>query len=70
MRQSIAEGDFLISTPGLRVGQLNGLTQIDLGDWRFGLPVRVTAHTHAGNQGLVNIEREVEMSAPSTTKAC
>ena len=46
------------------MGQVNGLTQIDLGDWRFGLPVRVTAHTHAGNQGLVNIEREVEMSGP------
>ena len=64
LRQSIAEGDFLISTQGARVGQLNGLTQIDLGDWRFGLPVRVTARTHAGNQGLLNIEREVEMSGP------
>lgn len=64
LRESIAEGDFLISTAGAAVGQLNGLTQIDLGDWRFGLPVRVTAHTHAGNQGLLNIEREVEMSGP------
>ncbi len=64
LRASIAEGDFLISTQGAQVGQLNGLTQIDLGDWRFGLPVRVTARTHAGSEGLLNIEREVEMSGP------
>ncbi len=64
LRESIADGDHLISTDGARVGQVNGLTQIDLGDWRFGLPVRVTAHTHAGSHGLVNIEREVNMSGP------
>jgi predicted ATP-dependent protease len=64
LRESIAEGDHLISVQGDRVGQLNGLTQVDLGDWRFGLPVRVTARTHAGTSGLVNIEREVDMSGP------
>jgi predicted ATP-dependent protease len=62
--ESIQEGVRLISTQGERVGQLNGLTQIDLGDWRFGLPIRVTARTHAGDQGLLNIAREVEMSGP------
>ena len=64
LRESIAEGERLISLQGERVGQINGLTQIDLGDWRFGLPVRVTAHSHAGTRGLLNIEREVEMSGP------
>jgi predicted ATP-dependent protease len=64
LRESITEGDHLISVQGDRVGQLNGLTQIDLGDWRFGLPVRVTARTHAGTKGLVNVEREVDMSGP------
>jgi predicted ATP-dependent protease len=62
--ESIKDGIRLISTDGERVGQLNGLTQIDLGDWRFGLPIRVTARTHAGDQGLLNIAREVEMSGP------
>ena len=62
--ESIQEGIRLISTQGERVGQLNGLTQIDLGDWRFGLPIRITARTHAGDQGLLNIAREVEMSGP------
>ncbi|MFW5329310.1 Lon protease family protein [Hydrogenophaga sp. ZJX-1] len=64
LRESIAEGERLISLQGARVGQINGLTQIDLGDWRFGLPVRVTARSHAGTRGLLNIEREVEMSGP------
>ncbi len=64
LRESIAEGERLITLRGEQVGQINGLTQIDLGDWRFGLPVRVSARTHAGTQGLLNIEREVEMSGP------
>ena len=64
LRESIADGDHIISVQGSCVGQLNGLTQIDLGDWRFGLPVRVSARTHAGTSGLVNIEREVDMSGP------
>ena len=64
LRESITDGERLIDVRGARVGQINGLTQIDLGDWRFGMPVRVTAHTHAGSKGLLNIEREVEMSGP------
>jgi predicted ATP-dependent protease len=64
LQESITDGDRLISLYGERTGQLNGLTQIDLGDYRFGFPVRVTARTYAGNEGLLNIEREVEMSGP------
>jgi predicted ATP-dependent protease len=64
MRDAIAQGDCIISLQGSQVGQINGLTQIDLGDWRFGLPVRLTARTFAGTQGLLNIEREVRMSGP------
>jgi predicted ATP-dependent protease len=64
LQESIAEGERLISLHGNKVGQLNGLTQVDLGDYRFGFPVRVTARTFAGEEGLLNIEREVEMSGP------
>lgn len=64
LQESIAEGERLIAVHGEKVGQLNGLTQIDLGDYRFGFPVRVTARTFAGEEGLLNIEREVEMSGP------
>ena len=64
LQESISEGEVLISLGGERVGQLNSLTQVDLGDYRFGVPVRVTARTFAGEDGLVNIAREVEMSGP------
>jgi predicted ATP-dependent protease len=64
MQQSIIEGDVLISLQGTKVGQLNAMTQIDQGDYRFGFPVRVTARTFAGEDGLLNIEREVELSGP------
>ena len=64
LRESISEGDRLISVQGSTVGQVNALTQVDLGDARFGFPVRVTARTFAGHEGLVNIEREVDLSGP------
>ena len=64
LQQAIAEGDQLLDVSGQCIGQVNGLTVVDLGDHRFGLPVRVTARTHAGEEGLLNIEREVEMSGP------
>ncbi len=64
LQESIIEGERLIALSGEKVGQLNGLTQIDLGDYRFGFPVRVTARTFAGGEGLLNIEREVKMSGP------
>ena len=64
VQEAIAEGDLLITVHGENVGQLNGLSQVDLGDYRFGFPERITARTFAGDDGLLNIEREVEMSGP------
>jgi predicted ATP-dependent protease len=64
MQESITDGERLIVVVGDKLGQLNGLTQIDQGHYRFGFPVRVTAQTFAGDDGLLNIEREVEMSGP------
>lgn len=64
LRESIAEGDLLIDLHDEKVGQVNGLTQVDLGDYRFGFPIRITARTFAGDDGLLNIEREVELSGP------
>jgi predicted ATP-dependent protease len=64
LQEAFAEGDLLIAVHGEKVGQINGLTQMDLGDYRFGFPVRVSARTFAGEDGLINIEREVEMSGP------
>ena len=69
LREAIAEGDRIISLSGERVGQVNGLSVIDLGDYRFGLPMRVTARTVPGSGGVLNIEREVELSGPIHDKA-
>ena len=64
MQESIRDGEVLISLEGEKTGQINGLTVVELGDYRFGYPMRVSARTFAGNDGLLDIEREVEMSGP------
>ncbi|MDP1899982.1 MAG: AAA family ATPase [Rubrivivax sp.] len=64
LQESIADGERLLDVTGEQVGQVNGMTIVDLGDYQFGFPVRVTASTHAGEEGLLNIEREVELSGP------
>jgi predicted ATP-dependent protease len=68
MLESIAAGELLIRVQGAVVGQINGMAQVDLGDYRFGLPVRITARTYAGDEGVLNIDREVEMTCPSHDK--
>lgn len=59
---SILEGDILIDTDGKRVGQINGLTVYSTGLFSFGKPARITASISAGNKGIINIEREADMS--------
>ncbi len=64
LQETLTDGERLLDVDGEKVAQVNGLTVVDLGDYRFGFPVRVTARTHAGDEGLLNIEREVELSGP------
>ncbi len=66
--QMIKEETLLIDTEGFTVGQINGLTVIKIGDYSFGKPARITANTYMGKAGIVNIEREVEMSGSSHSK--
>ncbi len=66
--QMIKEEALLIDTDGSAVGQINGLTVIKIGDYSFGKPARITASTYMGKSGIVNIEREVEMSGSSHSK--
>jgi predicted ATP-dependent protease len=68
MREAIVEGDLLIRVQGREIGQINGLTHMDLGDASFGSPVRISARCYAGDEGIVNISREVEMSGPNHDK--
>lgn len=67
-RDAIADGEILIRVSGEAIGQINGLTHIDLGDTSFGSPVRISARCSAGAAGIINIDREVEMTGPNHDK--
>jgi ATP-dependent Lon protease len=62
IREMISEGTLLIDTAGTCVGQVNGLSIIEIGGYMFGKPVRITASTALGKLGLINIEREANLS--------
>lgn len=66
--EMIKENTLLINTSGFEVGQLNGLTVMTIGDYTFGKPAKITVNTYTGKNGIVNIEREVEISGPSHSK--
>ena len=59
----IKDCTLLINTDSYAVGQINGLTIMNIGDYSFGKPVKITANTYIGKGGIINIEREVELSA-------
>lgn len=69
LREMVLDGTIIVDTSGEKVGQVNGLAIIDLGDYRFGKPSRITARTYAGKAGVVNIERETKMSGRIHEKA-
>jgi ATP-dependent Lon protease len=64
----IDDGTILIDSDGSVVGQVNGLSVYNLGDYMFGKPSRITAKTSLGKAGIINIEREAEMSGPIHNK--
>ena len=66
--EMIKENTLLINTTGSCIGELNGLTVLTIGDYTFGKPAKITVNTYTGKQGVVNIEREVEMSGSTHTK--
>lgn len=66
--EMIKENTLLINTSGYEVGELNGLTVMTIGDYTFGKPAKITVNTYTGKTGIVNIEREVEISGPSHSK--
>ena len=66
--EMIKNNSLLINTSGYEVGTLNGLTVMSIGDYTFGKPAKITVNTYTGKNGIVNIEREVEISGPSHSK--
>ncbi len=68
IREMIERGTIFVDTEGERAGQLNGLAVLQMGDYAFGKPSRITATVHAGKAGLVDIEREAKLGGKTHTK--
>ena len=62
IRELIANGTILVDIDGKKVGQINGLSVMEIGGYAFGRPGRVTASVAMGQAGIVNIERESHLS--------
>ena len=65
--EMIADGTLLIDTKGSKVGEINGLTVLTMGEYSFGKPAS-TANTYIGKKGVVNVEREVNLSGSTHSK--
>lgn len=68
MDEYIRSNTIIIDTEGERVGVINGLSVLSMGEYSFGRPSRISVTTSMGNKGIVNIEREVKMSGPIHSK--
>lgn len=68
IQELIEEGIILIDTEGDVVGQVNGLSIYDMGQFMFGKPTRITARTAMGRAGVINIEREADLSGRTHNK--
>ena len=68
IREEIGRGTLFIDTQGRVIGQINGLSVIALGDYRFGHPVRITATTRLGSGKIIDIERETELGGALHSK--
>lgn len=68
MQEEILRQTILVDTEGAKVGQINGLSVVQMGTYMYGQASRITATIHLGQGDVVNIEREVEMSGPIHSK--
>ena len=68
MQEYIEQGTIMIDVTGSKIGELNGLAVYQIGDHQFGKPVRITAKSFMGEKGLINIEREIQMSGSIHSK--
>jgi len=68
IQEMIDDNTLIVSTKGRAVGQINGLSVYNIGDYSFGRPTRITVSTSLGKAGVINIEREAELSGPIHNK--
>ena len=68
IQHMIDRGSLFVDTTGVEIGQVNGLAVYSMGDAAFGKPSRITVSTSMGKEGIINIEREADMSGPTHNK--
>jgi lon-related putative ATP-dependent protease len=68
IHELIIRGDIFVDTQGERVGCVNGLSVLQLPDFSFGRPTRITANVFTGKEGVLNVEREAELSGKIHSK--
>lgn len=68
LQEAIVRETILVDTEGATVGQVNGLSVIQFGDFAFGRPSRITARVRPGKGEVIDIEREVELGGPIHSK--
>ncbi|TKJ33403.1 ATP-dependent protease [bacterium (candidate division B38) B3_B38] len=68
IKELIREGVIMIDITGEKVGQVNGLSILMMGDYSFGRPSKITAETSLGRSGVINIEREADLSGKTHNK--
>ena len=68
IQESMLRQTVLVDSTGEAVGQVNGLSVLQIGDFPFGRPSRITARVRLGKGEVIDIEREVELSGPLHSK--
>jgi lon-related putative ATP-dependent protease len=68
IEELITQGIFIIDVVGKKVGQVNGLAVLGIGDYAFGRPSRITASVGVGREGILDIERLAQMGGATHTK--
>ncbi len=68
IQEMIDHDVLMMSTSGAKVGQINGLSIYDMGEFQFGRPTRITVNTALGKAGVINIERDADLSGPIHNK--
>jgi lon-related putative ATP-dependent protease len=69
VREAVSDGIIVVATDGTSIGQVNGLSVVDLGDTAFGQPSRITVSLGIGREGLIDLQREARLAGPIHTKA-
>ncbi|MCB1985416.1 MAG: AAA family ATPase [Burkholderiales bacterium] len=68
LQEAINRGILMIDTDGAKVGQINGLAVMQLGDVSFAVPSRITATTRLGSGKVIDIERETKLGGAIHSK--